>query len=83
VRGIEAEGIEKAGGIVRHVLHRALRSGRAGQQVGEAGLADVVEPRRPADITVVISDDMESGVGQGTAEGRVPQCELTAESHDQ
>src|SRR5439155_6134502 len=43
----------------------------------------VVEPRRAADVAVVVADHEEAASGEGAAEVRVPAEHLGAQAHDQ
>jgi hypothetical protein len=84
VRLLDAEGVEHAHRVGRHVAERVARARRvAGEGGGEVGHGAVLDLRRQADVAVVVDDDVEAAVGEQLPEVGVPGDQLRAEPHDE
>jgi hypothetical protein len=84
VRGPDAEVVEQAERVVGEVGH-GVRRGRAmaDERTDEVPPADSVllEVRRPADVAVVVADDIEPAVDQVAAQLVVPPDRRPAQAH--
>ena len=87
VRGLEAEVVQQAEGVVGHVVERVRRPGRAA--AADEGLHEhppgdpARGPRGAAGVAVVVADHEEPAVGQRLAELRAPPGHRAAEPHHQ
>src|SRR5690606_20170251 len=87
MRRLDAEGVQKAGGVVRHVLQRVgglhLLLGACGREGAlDVGRSPVVELRREAGIPVVEGDDAETPAGEAVDHALRPADQLRPEAAD-